>query len=192
MMSSGIGQSMWQVIAGRIISGLGAAGMTVIVSILITGASSMSLLSWAEVPAKFIRPGAAHPSSSMEKLRQCRCHTWPEYWRPTWRLTRGYNWMAMVIHRTRTIDPACNHVGHLKAPFSLVNRSGTAKGPTFQTPENRFHGRFYACYDNCYLARSAKPRWPDHTLVPPGRHQSRNRGCHSWVFFCDIRDEIRT
>lgn len=35
--SSGIGQAMWQVIAGRIVSGIGAAGMTVIVSILITG-----------------------------------------------------------------------------------------------------------------------------------------------------------
>lgn len=33
----GIGQSMWQVIAGRIIAGLGAAGMTVIVAVLITG-----------------------------------------------------------------------------------------------------------------------------------------------------------
>ncbi|KAG4413482.1 hypothetical protein IFR04_013383 [Cadophora malorum] len=32
----GIGQTMWQVIAGRVIAGLGAAGMTVIVSILIT------------------------------------------------------------------------------------------------------------------------------------------------------------
>ncbi|KAL2061394.1 hypothetical protein VTL71DRAFT_7667 [Oculimacula yallundae] len=33
---SGIGQAMWQVIAGRVVAGLGAAGMTVIVSILIT------------------------------------------------------------------------------------------------------------------------------------------------------------
>ncbi|KAH6720696.1 major facilitator superfamily domain-containing protein [Leptodontidium sp. MPI-SDFR-AT-0119] len=32
----GIGQAMWQVIAGRVVAGLGAAGMTVIVSILIT------------------------------------------------------------------------------------------------------------------------------------------------------------
>ncbi|KAN0092359.1 MFS general substrate transporter [Hyaloscypha variabilis] len=32
----GVAQSMWQVIAGRVISGLGAAGMTVIVSIVIT------------------------------------------------------------------------------------------------------------------------------------------------------------
>ncbi|PVH71942.1 MFS general substrate transporter [Cadophora sp. DSE1049] len=32
----GIGQTMWQVISGRVIAGLGAAGMTVIVSILIT------------------------------------------------------------------------------------------------------------------------------------------------------------
>ncbi|KAH7379780.1 major facilitator superfamily domain-containing protein [Cadophora sp. MPI-SDFR-AT-0126] len=32
----GIGQTMWQVIAGRVVAGLGAAGMTVIVSILIT------------------------------------------------------------------------------------------------------------------------------------------------------------
>ena len=35
--NSGIGQTMWQVIGGRVIAGLGAAGMTVIVSILITG-----------------------------------------------------------------------------------------------------------------------------------------------------------
>ncbi|XMA11830.1 hypothetical protein WAI453_004621 [Rhynchosporium graminicola] len=33
---SGIGQAMWQVILGRVVAGLGAAGMTVIVSILIT------------------------------------------------------------------------------------------------------------------------------------------------------------
>ncbi|KAG0645632.1 Vacuolar membrane amino acid uptake transporter fnx2 [Hyphodiscus hymeniophilus] len=33
---TGMGQAMWQVIAGRIVSGIGAAGMTVIVSILIT------------------------------------------------------------------------------------------------------------------------------------------------------------
>ncbi|CZS97654.1 related to multidrug resistance protein fnx1 [Rhynchosporium agropyri] len=32
----GIGQAMWQVIVGRVVAGLGAAGMTVIVSILIT------------------------------------------------------------------------------------------------------------------------------------------------------------
>lgn len=32
---------MWQVIAGRIVSGVGAAGMTVIVSVLITGLSSI-------------------------------------------------------------------------------------------------------------------------------------------------------
>lgn len=32
----GVGQSMWQVIAGRAIAGLGGAGMTVIVSVLIT------------------------------------------------------------------------------------------------------------------------------------------------------------
>jgi MFS family permease len=37
--SSGIGQTMWQVIAGRIVAGIGGAGMTVIVSVLITGKS---------------------------------------------------------------------------------------------------------------------------------------------------------
>ena len=41
MICSGIGQSMWQVIVGRIVSGLGAAGMTVIVSVLITGTWSV-------------------------------------------------------------------------------------------------------------------------------------------------------
>jgi hypothetical protein len=34
---SGVGNTMWQVIAGRVISGVGGAGMTVLVSILITG-----------------------------------------------------------------------------------------------------------------------------------------------------------
>jgi MFS family permease len=34
--NSGIGQAMWQVIAGRVVSGIGGAGMTVVVSILIT------------------------------------------------------------------------------------------------------------------------------------------------------------
>jgi hypothetical protein len=33
---------MWQVIAGRIVSGLGAAGMVVIVSVLITGKLSLT------------------------------------------------------------------------------------------------------------------------------------------------------
>lgn len=32
----GVGQSMWQVIAGRVISGLGGAGMSVVVAVLIT------------------------------------------------------------------------------------------------------------------------------------------------------------
>ena len=33
----GVGQTMWQVILGRVISGAGAAGMAGLVSILITG-----------------------------------------------------------------------------------------------------------------------------------------------------------
>jgi hypothetical protein len=39
---SGIGQSMWQVITGRVVSAVGAAGMVVIVSVLITGESHLS------------------------------------------------------------------------------------------------------------------------------------------------------
>lgn len=34
---SGIGQSYWQVLAGRAISGIGGAGMTALVSIIIAG-----------------------------------------------------------------------------------------------------------------------------------------------------------
>lgn len=34
---SGVGNTMWQVIVGRVISGVGGAGMTALVSILITG-----------------------------------------------------------------------------------------------------------------------------------------------------------
>jgi len=37
MIIRGIAQFMWQAIAGRVISGLGAAGMGVIVSVLLTG-----------------------------------------------------------------------------------------------------------------------------------------------------------
>ena len=36
---SGMAQSMWQAVAGRVVSGLGGAGMVVIVSVLITGQS---------------------------------------------------------------------------------------------------------------------------------------------------------
>lgn len=36
---SGMAQSMWQAVAGRVVSGLGGAGMVVIVSVLITGES---------------------------------------------------------------------------------------------------------------------------------------------------------
>ena len=44
---SGIGQSMWQVIAGRAITGLGAAGMTVVVSILIVDlVPTIEIASW--------------------------------------------------------------------------------------------------------------------------------------------------
>lgn len=35
--ASGIGQTYWQVLAGRAISGIGGAGMTALVSIIITG-----------------------------------------------------------------------------------------------------------------------------------------------------------
>ncbi|PBP26330.1 MFS general substrate transporter [Diplocarpon rosae] len=43
----GLGQSMWQVISGRIVAGTGAAGMTVIVSILITDLVPMiQVASW--------------------------------------------------------------------------------------------------------------------------------------------------
>ncbi|KAI6712281.1 hypothetical protein JHW43_005201 [Diplocarpon mali] len=43
----GVGQSMWQVIAGRIVAGTGAAGMTVVVSILITDLVPITqLASW--------------------------------------------------------------------------------------------------------------------------------------------------
>lgn len=34
---SGMAQSMWQAVAGRVVCGLGGAGMVVIVSVLITG-----------------------------------------------------------------------------------------------------------------------------------------------------------
>lgn len=34
---SGVGNTMWQVIVGRVISGVGGAGITVLVSILIIG-----------------------------------------------------------------------------------------------------------------------------------------------------------
>lgn len=36
---SGVGQAMWQVVLGRVISGAGASGMAGLVSILITGRS---------------------------------------------------------------------------------------------------------------------------------------------------------
>jgi len=38
----GLGQSMSQVILGRVISGAGSSGMTVLVSILITGGRNIS------------------------------------------------------------------------------------------------------------------------------------------------------
>jgi hypothetical protein len=40
-LNSGIGQEMWQVIAGRVVGGIGGSGMVALVSILITGESSL-------------------------------------------------------------------------------------------------------------------------------------------------------
>ena len=68
---------MWQVVAGRIISGIGAAGMSVIVSILITGLSSLRLV--YPYQADHVRPSTPHPSSIMEKLRECHLNPGPEH-----------------------------------------------------------------------------------------------------------------
>lgn len=37
---SGVGQSMWQVIVGRVISGSGGAGMMALAAVIITGESA--------------------------------------------------------------------------------------------------------------------------------------------------------
>lgn len=37
----GVGQTMWQVVLGRIVSGAGASGMSALVSVLITGEQAL-------------------------------------------------------------------------------------------------------------------------------------------------------
>jgi hypothetical protein len=43
---SGIGSTLWQVILGRVVSGIGGAGMTALVSILITGMRLRQVAAW--------------------------------------------------------------------------------------------------------------------------------------------------
>jgi hypothetical protein len=67
---SGIGSTLWQVILGRVVSGIGGAGMTALVSILITGMRLLPPFPKGAYQANQYRHDAAAPGCGMEKLRQ--------------------------------------------------------------------------------------------------------------------------
>lgn len=101
---SGIGQAYWQVLAGRAISGIGGAGMTALVSIIIAGEYRYTTIS-ARI-ADVIRHGTRQKCSRLEKLRQRRRYRRKSTGGSSGRLVRRYDRMAMVLLRAVSVDHA--------------------------------------------------------------------------------------
>ena len=84
---------MLQIIVGRVVSGIGAAGMVVIVSVLIAGhIPSFHLLTCADKR----RSSSDDPDRRLEELCKCNSNSRKEYWGSIGRLSCRHNRMATV------------------------------------------------------------------------------------------------
>ena len=70
---------LWQVIAGRVITGLGGAGMIALVSVIITGTIDPLYPTYGTLLTGY-RQRLAEPSGPYEKLCQCLQSHWTCLW----------------------------------------------------------------------------------------------------------------
>lgn len=128
---SGLGQSMLQVILGRVISGAGSSGMTVLVSILITGECGLLLVPWARTTQKqwylitFTRSCPYTRCSSMAFVGEYCRYNREKPRRPSGRMARRCNRLALV----RLSSPSCWTPAVL-ANSALVNARRSFLGQT--------------------------------------------------------------
>lgn len=97
--ASGSGQSLQQVVLGRVLAGVGGAGIHCLVSIVIAGQWFYVFHCQADV-----RRSGSHPRGRIvEKLCQYRSHDWEKSGWANWRILDRYSRMADV----------CTHAVHL-------------------------------------------------------------------------------
>ena len=97
---SGLGQTLPQVVFGRLIAGVGGAGINCLVSIVVAGKQKDFI---HHIPSTVLclirdRYGPNARSSILEELCQHRCDNRQKPWRTNWGLSYGHYWVAMVIH----------------------------------------------------------------------------------------------
>ena len=94
----GTANALDQAIAGRVVAGLGGAGMTALVSVIITGIppSSLRWSKWLTLAFYSRRYCISWSGSCTTKLCQLSCSTGQERRSSTGRTPCGYYWVEMV------------------------------------------------------------------------------------------------
>lgn len=112
--NSGIGQSYWQVILGRTLTGCGASGIVSLASIIITGKECFVLDSslFIFLVAKchlysqwiIVRHCRTLGCSGFQKLCQHRVDTWNLHWWTVWRISWRNSWLEMASNFSKDVQ----------------------------------------------------------------------------------------
>lgn len=93
---SAMSGSMMSLVAGRIITGIGAAGLEVLISVIIKGQSAMLVIYDFFMGTDLARHGTTQGHRPYEELYQ-RCQDcWTGHRSSTWELDHKKSWMEMV------------------------------------------------------------------------------------------------
>ena len=98
------GYSMWHIILGRAVSGIGGAGTLTVASVIITGTTQKDSLRYPETKRLLSRPSPEKRYRSMEVLHQHRNDSRPQSRRTNRWLASRHDRMAMVCLITKYLN----------------------------------------------------------------------------------------